>query len=463
MASRRLEFVDAGPCFGVLHGVYNKTHFMDRRTKRLFDDIGRGVTFRTLERSRVAHRFSAASFYETILYCLLNHLLQENDADERAYTEAIQERYSGEPVCDTLYIMPTLDCNLRCAYCFIRKRAARLPSGRLSPGVLRNALEFLSRASRRSMERATIIFYGGEPLLAFEAIRYVAEYVDRHGSGPRFGWSPPTVSVVTNGTLIDPEKAAFLAAHRIHVAVSVDASKRVNDLLRRSLDRASSFDRAWRGIAILERHGVPFNLSITLTRNNIAHVPAFLRYCLERTGCRHYAINLLARDGTSNDLYVGPPLDREGLDRIYDVVDETGIHEESLAKCLARLQSQRPQFRFCDAIGGQIVLLPDGTAVPCQGLAGMPGSAVRYSGGERVLQSPLFRAWAARTPWLMRDCYEKCNLFSVCGGGCAYNSFMDHGDIMKLDPAGCALSKYLIGRALARIAREGYAKARSQS
>ena len=55
------------------------------------------------------------------------------------------------------------------------------------------------------------------------------------------------------------------------------------------------------------------------------------------------------------------------------------MSEESLEKMMMRIESGQPSYAHCNAQGRQIVLLPDGTALPCQALSGVPGAGVPFT------------------------------------------------------------------------------------
>jgi len=111
----------------------------------------------------------------------------------------------------SLDVVVTSDCNLRCAYCYQRRRG----QASMRWGTLRPAIDLLL-ASRRP--HVKLLFIGGEPLLEFPLIARAVRYVDAHrrpGQRVEFELS-------TNGTLLSARRAAFLAAHDVDLQVSFD-------------------------------------------------------------------------------------------------------------------------------------------------------------------------------------------------------------------------------------------------
>lgn len=157
-------------------------------------------------------------------------------------------------------VVLTPACNLRCGYCY---QGAR-PRGRMPERVLRAAIDALM-ASRRP--EVTLHFHGGEPLLAFGALRAAVEHA---GAAPPGG---PRVrfQVTTNGTLLDPERSAFLAARRVETRLSFDGVPAAQELRA-----AGTFPRLDGLLDALRREQPSFFLdqlevAVTLT---VANLPA---------------------------------------------------------------------------------------------------------------------------------------------------------------------------------------------
>lgn len=152
----------------------------------------------------------------------------------------------------TLDVILTAGCNLRCSYCYQNDKKAR----RMEWDTLRASLDLLLRSSQPEVR---LLFVGGEPLLEFPLIQQAVAYVEEV--------RPATMRVqydmVTNGTLLREEQAAFLAEHDFEVRLSFDGVPAAQDLRGKGtfepLDRL--LDRLRR-----ERRGFfEANLSVGLT------------------------------------------------------------------------------------------------------------------------------------------------------------------------------------------------------
>jgi len=179
---------------------------------------------------------------------------------------------------DSLVLLLTAQCNLRCSYCYQNAKKSR----RMSWRTLGAAVDLALRSRRPEVE---LLFMGGEPLLEFPAIQRAVAYARRR--------CPPDkrlrFAISTNGTLITNEIAAFLAENGFRTQLSFDGIPAAQDL--RSKGTFGVLDRL---LGRLRRDHPEFfshrfRVSITLTPPGIGHLARSFDYFLAR-GVRHVAI-----------------------------------------------------------------------------------------------------------------------------------------------------------------------------
>ncbi|MCP4213394.1 MAG: radical SAM protein, partial [bacterium] len=143
-----------------------------------------------------------------------------------------------------LILEVTRSCNNRCAYCSV--------SGKYSPGnetsphkeisqparpqdqesmsfeTARKAVDFfIEQSSQESGMRPAITFHGGEPILRFDLIKKVIEYVKRKGTADKYSFS-----LTTNGTLLSREVIDYFADNNVSILVSLDGPEAMHDRYR---------------------------------------------------------------------------------------------------------------------------------------------------------------------------------------------------------------------------------------
>lgn len=105
----------------------------------------------------------------------------------------------------------TDDCNFNCVYCPQKKE-----KNYMKRSTVDKTVDFFYPYLK---EKSLIVFFGGEPLLAFDLIEYaVARFAEKNkDNGKKIGYS-----VTTNGSLLDEGMLAFFDRHGIAVVLSFD-------------------------------------------------------------------------------------------------------------------------------------------------------------------------------------------------------------------------------------------------
>jgi len=171
-------------------------------------------------------------------------------------------------------------CNLNCAYCFYLKKEQLYPGSRfrMSDEVLESYISQLIECHRTNT--VTVSWQGGEPTLMgvdfFRRAIFLQEKYRRPGM--RF-----ENTLQTNGTLLNDEWCEFLRENNFLVGISIDGPRRLHDTYR--VDRAGkpTFDRVMRGLRLLQKHGVEYNVLVTVNRSNADHPLEVYRFLRDQT------------------------------------------------------------------------------------------------------------------------------------------------------------------------------------
>ena len=109
---------------------------------------------------------------------------------------------------NNLVLHLTERCNMRCRYCFMTRGEENM-----SKGTAEKSVDFLLQ---NCGQYARVTFFGGEPLLEFELIQHVTEYIKNKSN------RPVMLDIVTNGTLLDGKFFEYADANSIHISISYD-------------------------------------------------------------------------------------------------------------------------------------------------------------------------------------------------------------------------------------------------
>ena len=161
-------------------------------------------------------------------------------------------------------------CNLNCSYCYFLSKE----KGRMDEALLE---EFI-RQNIEAQTQPEILFtwHGGEPLLL--PISYYAralELQQRYAHGRHID-----NCLQTNGTLLTDEWCEFFRKNNFLIGISIDGPEPMHNAYRQD------FDRTWRGIRLLQKHGVEWNAMATVNRRNADHPVEFYHF-FKDLGCQY--------------------------------------------------------------------------------------------------------------------------------------------------------------------------------
>ncbi len=169
-------------------------------------------------------------------------------------------------------------CNLDCDYCFFLSKELLYPGSRfrMAPDVQERYLSGLL-AAHRGQPEVVVAWQGGEPtLMGLDFFREAMAIVERE----RQPGQEVLHTLQTNGTLLDDAWGAFLAEHRFLVGISIDGPPEIHDTYRVDKGGKPTFARVWRGLEVLRRNGVDYNILTTIhdaNENRGREVYRFLR------------------------------------------------------------------------------------------------------------------------------------------------------------------------------------------
>jgi uncharacterized protein len=156
-------------------------------------------------------------------------------------------------------------CNLDCAYCFFLDKEVFYPGSkfRMTDDVLEQYIRQLIEAHQTNA--VNIAWQGGEPtLMGLDFYRRVMALAEKYRRpGMRF-----MHTMQTNGTLLDDEWAAFLKEHNFLMGISLDGPRELHDVYRVDKGGQPTFDRVMRGLRLLQKYGVEYNVLTTVNRVN---------------------------------------------------------------------------------------------------------------------------------------------------------------------------------------------------
>ena len=165
---------------------------------------------------------------------------------------------SVSPLEETFYnirnvqLMMSTGCNLSCRYCYQDDKKNK----NMSKEVMESFIDFLCDTNP---ETSTLIdFFGGEPLVNWEIIKYGLELMEDLNLLHKLYFM-----ISTNGTLITDEIAYTLSKYNVHVNISVDGTPE-----KHNYERNNSYDKTLQGLRKLYDYGLCRDITARLTFPN---------------------------------------------------------------------------------------------------------------------------------------------------------------------------------------------------
>ena len=168
-------------------------------------------------------------------------------------------------------------CNLACSYCFFLDKELLYPNSnfRMSEETLEAYIRQLIETHRSN--QVTVAWQGGEPtLMGVDFYRKAIAYQEKYA---RQGMTFEN-TMQTNGTLLDDEWCQFFKENNFLIGISIDGPRHMHDAHRVDKGGKPTFDRVMRGLRLLQKHGVEYNILVTVNRLTADHpleVYRFLR------------------------------------------------------------------------------------------------------------------------------------------------------------------------------------------
>jgi uncharacterized protein len=207
----------------------------------------------------------------------------------------------GAPVAFHVMAKPTgAVCNLDCEYCFFLSKEMLYPGSRfrMAAELQETYIRQLMAAHARAPE-VIVAWQGGEPtMMGLDFFRRSIE-IERACARPG---QRVLNTIQTNGTLLDDEWGVFLRENDFLVGISIDGPRGLHDAYRVDKGGKPTYDRVIRGLDVLKRHGVDWNVLTTIHAANGDHGRAVYTFLRDDLGATFIQFIAIVERGTEQTL-----------------------------------------------------------------------------------------------------------------------------------------------------------------
>ena len=162
-----------------------------------------------------------------------------------------------------LMVVPTLNCNCNCIYCQVTSQANYREENNMT---FEDAIKFCDFVFALPHKEIKIEFQGGEPLLAFDIIKFIVKRINHLN---RRNNKSIQYVICTNLLALTLKEINFIKKQEIQISTSIDGPKDCHNKNRPSSIYSSSFDETKNNILLLREKGIYPSALVTITNNNL--------------------------------------------------------------------------------------------------------------------------------------------------------------------------------------------------
>jgi len=344
------------------------------------------------------------------------------------------------PPLGELTVWNTSRCNFRCKYCFVFKLYEDIPRQEMQRETMNALLHFARHNLRRD---GMIWFFGGEPLVSFDTMKYITEKAVADNLAIRFG-------VTTNCYLLNKDILKWMKKYGYGILCSIDGLQKTHDKYRVLPDGRGTWKVVWENIKKVKKILNPNpQLRWTFSPETIDGLTEGLKFFVKH-GFTNVAIDAVYEvewdEDSLNQLREELTKMRDFLDRCY----ERNIPVFSMFvrdAATAVMNNRRINWiQRCGLGQGGVGVAPDGKIYPCHRFVSsrklVIGSVFDGFYPERIY---LNEEWQKVPPYceVPERCLS-CKFKNACMGGCLAVNYDLFGDIHIVPKAMCDIKNIVV-------------------
>lgn len=307
-------------------------------------------------------------------------------------------------------VMPTLDCNFACTYCYEKHHASAM-----TPET-QAALEKWLGAEMPRHAVTLLNWFGGEPLLAYKTVVALSNHATEVA---RQSGTSLVIHMTTNGYLLSERRIlALLEVGLFDYQITLDGPSEFHDRMRVLRNGGATFRRVFdNAIMLASAHErVRISLRVNFNHKNIQAIPKLLRMIPDRLrpqfrpvfepifgGSSVSATENLPAESIATELTAYYALARElGFDVVLGL---SPIHVGKLVYCYAERENQ-------------VIVSYNGDVFKCSVGSFERGERTGYIDPQgRLVKEDNWWRWVDETQLFEEHC-EDCVYLPLCMGGC---------------------------------------------
>ena len=353
----------------------------------------------------------------------LGMIVPDREEEKKSVLTLFERINRMNPGMDFIVVL-NMDCNFACKYCFEGELKGNLY---MSLETADRFIGFVKEKFTDNKDNLLVDFYGGEPLLSFDLIKYIStdlkSFTGERGASYSF-------SLVTNGSLLKRQIVEDLIEHGLKsVKITLDGPAEIHNKNRPFKSGTPSFDILIKNIKET-CDLIKINLGGNFEIDNYREFPLLLDY-LEQEGLTPEKLGIIKFDPVARrtERVMNPTDYKGGCMSLGEpwLIDANEVLREEILKRGYKTLNMSQKLCMVESQHSYVVNY-DGTLYKCPGLIGMEEFIVGnieegvfdYSKSHKLGM------------WKNNECAD-CVYLPLCYGGCRYMTFLRDGNIEALD------------------------------
>jgi uncharacterized protein len=328
-------------------------------------------------------------------------------------------------------------CNLDCKYCYFLRKERLYPDSdfRMSETLLEEYTRQYIDAQH--IPEVTFAWQGGEPtLMGLDFYKQAVGYQQNHKKAGMRIYN----ALQTNAVILDDAWCEFFAQNDFLIGVSLDGPQHLHDAYRVDKGGAPTFDKVMRGIELLKKHNVEFNILTTVHAANADYPLETYRFFRDEVKAQFIQfIPIVERDNDTGYQEGNTVTDRSVTAKQYGnflntIFDEWVRHDvgrtyvQIFDVALAAWMGNNPGLCiFEETCGKALVLEHNGDVYSCDHYVEPDhrvGNIIDIPLSEMVVSDQQHAFGLAKRDSLPQYCLN-CDVHFVCHGGCPKNRLIE--------------------------------------
>ena len=342
---------------------------------------------------------------------ICNKDLDESELLNHGYNKV---RYSHSYL--GLTIAPTMECNFKCHYCYEEGHRRNTMTQEIQDSLI----NFIESHLKNGIKHLSIVWYGGEPLMAMNIIRNLSHKI--FDLLKKYGATYDAM-MVSNGYLLTKEIGIELESLKItSVQITLDGPKHIHDNRRMLINDAGTYDKIMNNLCdIADLISVAIRINIDKTNASSANqvLEDLKQHDLQDKVLVYAAkVDDLNNSGLSPTCLLTKDFSELEIDFLKNAIS-TGFNVLSLPNCRLGICSA------CDDTS--FVVDPKGYLYKCWNVIGQEEETVGNVNNEinsDIGLTPNLLKFMNYTPF-NGEC-SNCETLPLCMGGCPYHKIKNN-------------------------------------